>query len=238
MKKIRAKWYEVGIGLKVDDTFLDELEGKGLSDERTMLKTLKKWLEDYDEAKLGGKPSWRMLARIAGRHRMDVAREIAQNHPINPPASSQPAGTYITNATLLHSCYDNKYVISINTAGISTRGEMDLARLNSKEPWRHALRELRPTIADAIGSKSSLDRFGDLLAEKHFITEGVKRDRVDVAVNGYKKATSLLDAVSTDINNAPNKVERFNDFVGILNTLALTDIAKQLTDCYSKHASQ
>ena len=87
MKKLRAKWYEVGISLKVDDTFLDELEGKGLSDERAMLKTLKKWLEDYDKAKLGGKPSWRMLARIAGRHRMDVAREIAQNHPINPQSN-------------------------------------------------------------------------------------------------------------------------------------------------------
>ena len=79
VKKIIAKWYQVGIGLKVDDTFLDELEGK--DNEIAMLKTLKKWLVDYDEAKLGGKPSWRMLARIAARHRRDVAREIAQNHP-------------------------------------------------------------------------------------------------------------------------------------------------------------
>ena len=120
---------------------------------------------------------------------------------------------------------------------IGTSGEMDLARLNSKEPWKHALQELRPTIADGIDAKCSPDRFGDALVGKGFITEQVKRDRVNVPVNDYKKATSLLDAVSTDINNAPNKVERFDDFVGILTTMGLTDIAKQLTECYRKHVS-
>ena len=114
---------------------------------------------------------------------------------------------------------------------------MDLARLNSEEPWKHALRELRPTIAEAIDAKCSPDRFGDALVGKGFMTEQVKRDRVNVPVDDYKKATSLLDAVSTDINSAPNKVERFNDFVGILTTMGLSDIAKQLTECYRKHVS-
>ena len=78
MKTLRGKWIEVGSGLNVAEDFLDELEDEKLKPERSMNKTLRKWLENY------GNPTWRMLAGIAGRHRMDVAKEIAANHPVNP----------------------------------------------------------------------------------------------------------------------------------------------------------
>ena len=75
------------------------------------------------------------------------------------------------------------------------------------EPWKYSLQELRPRLAETIEAISTLDRFGDAVVGKGFITEQTKRDRVNVSgKNDYSKITSLLDAVSTDINNAGNNV--------------------------------
>ena len=114
---------------------------------------------------------------------------------------------------------------------------MDLEQTKTEEPWKHALQEFRPKIADAIEAESSPDRFGDALVGNGFITEQAKRDKVNVAVDNYTKVTKLLDAVSTHINYAGSKdrsIQRFNDFVAILKTLGCKDIAKQLTQCYCK----
>ena len=75
MKKLRRNWHEVGIGLKMEKEFLDELQDQGFSTERSMSEILGRWLENH------ANPTWRMLAGIAARHNMIVAREIAQNHP-------------------------------------------------------------------------------------------------------------------------------------------------------------
>ena len=115
---------------------------------------------------------------------------------------------------------------------------MDLERTKREEPWKHALQEFRPKIADAIEANITPDRFGDLLVGNRFITEQAKRDKVNGTEKNYTKVTSLLDAVSTDINYAGSKgrsTQRFNDFVAILETLGFTDnIAQQLTQCYCK----
>ena len=116
-------------------------------------------------------------------------------------------------------------------------GDVDKELLKTEEPWKHALQEFRPTIADAIEANISPDRFGDALVGKRFITEQAKRDKVNAAVDNYTKVTKLLDAVSTDIKNAGSKdrsTQRFNDFVAILKTLGFTAIAQQLTQCYRK----
>ena len=103
--------------------------------------------------------------------------------------------------------------------------------MSREEPWKLTLLELRSTLANVIEDKSSPDRFSDELIGKGFITEEVKKDRVNVlGLGDYSKISRLLDAVSTDINNAGNKAERFNDFVAILIKLGLHNIAKQLTD--------
>ena len=113
---------------------------------------------------------------------------------------------------------------------------MDLKR---QEPWRDALQKNRATLASAIAGKSEPDMFGDLLVGEGFITEQVKRDRVNLSgVGAYSKITNLLDAVSADINSAGNKEKsttRFNAFIKILKDLGLEDAAKQLTDYFSKY---
>ena len=110
-----------------------------------------------------------------------------------------------------------------------------MEQMKTTEPWKRSLQELRPRLADTIEAKCNLDRFGDVLVGKGFINEQIKRDRVNVSgMSDYSKITCLLDAVSTDINNAGNKPKRFNDFVAILIKLGLHDVGKQLTECYRK----
>ena len=110
-----------------------------------------------------------------------------------------------------------------------------MEQMKISEPWKHSLQELTPRLAGVIEAKSSPDRFGDVLVGKGFVTEHTKRDRLNVlGVYDYAKIASLLDAVSTDINNAGNKPKRFNDFVAILNDLDLRDVGKELIECYRK----
>ena len=105
--------------------------------------------------------------------------------------------------------------------------------MEEMKPWKHALQELRYTLAEAIDAKSSPDRFGDALVGKNFITEQAKRDRVNVeGVTNYTKVSNLLDAVSTDIKHADNEDERFKDFTEILRNLGLCDTERKLTECY------
>ena len=108
--------------------------------------------------------------------------------------------------------------------------------MEEMKPWKHALQELRPTLAEAIDAKSSPDRFGDALVGKNFITEQAKRDRVNVeGGSNYTKVSNLLDAVSTDIKHADNEDERFKDFTEILRNLGLYDTERKLTECYRKY---
>ena len=104
--------------------------------------------------------------------------------------------------------------------------------MEEMKPWKHALQELRPTLAEAIDAKSSPDRFGDALVGKNFITEQAKRDRVNEGVTKYTKVSNLLDAVSTDIKHADNEDERFKDFTEIIHNLGLYDTERKLTECY------
>ena len=110
-----------------------------------------------------------------------------------------------------------------------------MEQMKISEPWKRSLQELRSRLAETIESRLSPDRFGDALVGKGFISEPAKRDRVNVlGLTGYSKIAGLLDAVSTDINNAGNKPKRFNDFVAILNSLGLHDAEQELTECYRK----
>ena len=108
--------------------------------------------------------------------------------------------------------------------------------MEEMKPWKHALQQLRPALAEAIDAKSSPDRFGDALVGKNFITEQAKRDRVNVeGITNYTKVSNLLDAVSTDIKHAENEDERFKDFTEILRNLGLCDTERKLTECYRKY---
>ena len=127
------------------------------------------------------------------------------------------------------------YTYVMSCVCITAIGDVALEQLKSTEPWKHSLQELRPRLAETIEAKSSPDRFGDALVGKHFVTEEIKRDRVNVSgKSDYSKITTLLDAVSTDINNARNNVERFNDLVAILSNLGLHDAEQELAECYRK----
>ena len=76
MRRLNAKWRDVGRGLKVDTVTLDCLFQSHHHDPgHCMAELLKDWLDNCDE------PSWRILAKVAFRMNKSVAKEIAQNHP-------------------------------------------------------------------------------------------------------------------------------------------------------------
>ena len=76
MRRLNAKWRDVGRGLKVDTVTLDCLFQSHHHDPgHCMAELLKDWLDNCDE------PSWRILAKVAFRMNKSVAKEIAQKHP-------------------------------------------------------------------------------------------------------------------------------------------------------------
>ena len=107
-------------------------------------------------------------------------------------------------------------------------------QIKSREPWKHALRDLQPTMAGKISAESTAAIFGNELIGKGFLNEQAASAKLSRnGASEYDKTTSLLLAVSTHINAASTREQskrRFDDFITILaENMGLISLAVQLT---------
>lgn len=107
-------------------------------------------------------------------------------------------------------------------------------QIKSREPWKHALRDLQPTMAGKISAESTAAIFGNELIGKGFLNEQAASAKLSRnGASEYDKTTSLLLAVSTHINAASTREQskrRFDDFIAVLaENMGLISLAVQLT---------
>ena len=80
---VESRYYYIGMGLRVNEKCMDEIEDKFGSDPcKALWKVVSAWLQQkYDVARFGP-PTWRMLVdNRAGGNDHQLAEKIALEHP-------------------------------------------------------------------------------------------------------------------------------------------------------------
>ena len=86
LSPVESRYYHIGMGLRLNVEFLDDIEDKFGSDPcRALRKVVSAWLQqEYDVARFG-LPTWRTLVEVidnrAGGNDHQLAEKIALEHP-------------------------------------------------------------------------------------------------------------------------------------------------------------
>ena len=87
LSTVSAKWYDIGVALRLDPNILDGIQTKNSSDPQACLSSMvTEWLKRNYNVERFGEPTWQWLVDVvgdsAGGAHMALAREIARSYKL------------------------------------------------------------------------------------------------------------------------------------------------------------
>ena len=80
---VKSRYYEIGMGLRLDMEYLDEIESKFDQDHsKALRKVVDAWLKQKYDVSIFGPPTWRMLVQVLDDlDDNELAKKVAVDHP-------------------------------------------------------------------------------------------------------------------------------------------------------------
>ena len=83
LKPVEARYYDIGMGLRLDMEYLDEIESKFDQDHsKALRKVVDAWLKQKYDVSIFGPPTWQLLVEVLdGLDDHELAKKVALDHP-------------------------------------------------------------------------------------------------------------------------------------------------------------